>query len=145
MICALHDHRDHIASNARCGNGRVQHRDSGIGASRPKMGNIASPWRYEGTARWANFRLRRALRDILLAEAAGNNRVGVVTSVLASPGNMLIGPHEQLRRPIDVLEAGLIDAYNFERHSTAHRSRHQFGIRGCSKRDKREPGAQPIE
>ena len=58
---------------------------------------------------------------------------------------MLIGPHEQLRRPIDVLEAGLIDAYNFERHSTAHRSRYQFGIRGCSKRDKREPGAQPIE
>ena len=96
-------------------------------------------------ARWANFKLQRALIDIVLAEAAGNNCVGGVTSISASPGNMLIRAHEQLRRPIDVLETGLIDAYNFERHSTALRSRHQFGIRGCSKRDKREPGAQPIE
>jgi hypothetical protein len=69
------------------------------------------------------------------AEAAGNDRIGVVTSIPAPPGNMLIGPHEQLRRPIDVLETGLIDAYNFERHSKAHRSRHEFGIRDCANRD----------
>src|SRR5262249_22009613 len=69
------------------------------------------------------------------AEASGNDCIGVVTSVPAPPGNMLIGPHEQLWRPIDVLEAGLIDAYNFERHSKAHRSRHQFGIRDCVKRN----------
>jgi hypothetical protein len=55
-------------------------------------------------------------------KAAGDDRVGFGTSDPAPPRNMLIGPHEQLRAAIDILEPGQIDTHQIERHSKSLRS-----------------------
>ena len=62
------------------------------------------------------------------AEAVGNDLISFATRGPATPGNMLIRPHEQLRRAIDVLKGGPIDAHHLERHPKLSRSCHQFRI-----------------